>query len=320
MSRRGWVLFTLMSVIWGIPYLLIKIAVEGASPPLVVFARTAVGAAILLPLALRGGGLRALRGRWGWLLLFAVVEMMVPWVLLTDAERHLSSSLAGLLVAAVPIIAVIAGRIAGDREPLGVRRWIGLLVGLGGVALLAGPNLSADGVLPILEMFLVAVGYAAGPLITARRLGDVPSLPMTAACLSVAALAYTPAAILTWPDETPSVRVVAALAALGVICTALAFVLFFELIREVGPARTTVITYVNPAIAVAAGVIFLGEPLTLSIVVAFALILAGSFLATARSRPAGESAPAPAAAGGRGTAKDGTADGAPGRTAGHGDA
>ena len=304
MSRRGWVLFTLMSVIWGIPYLLIKIAVEGASPPLVVFARTAVGGAILLPLALRGGGLRTLRGHWRWLLLFALLELMIPWVLLNDAERHLSSSLAGLLVAAVPIIAVIAGKIAGDREPLGARRWLGLLVGFGGVALLAGPHLQAGGVLPIVEMLVVALGYAIAPLIAARKLADVPSLPMTAACMSVTALVYTPAAILTWPEEPPATRVLVALGALGVICTALAFVLFFELIREVGPARTTVITYVNPAVAVAAGVVFLGEPLTWSIVVAFALILGGSFLATARSRPADGPATATAAGDG-GTAKDG---------------
>jgi drug/metabolite transporter (DMT)-like permease len=286
------VLFALMSVIWGVPYLMIKIAVEEVSAPVLVFARTAVGAAILVPLALRPGVPDVLRRHWKPLALFAVIEMLVPWLLLTDAERHLSSSMAGLLVAAVPIIAVIVGKIAGDRERLGPVRWLGLLVGLAGVALLAAPHLAGGGVWPIIEMFVVAVGYATAPLLAARKLTDVPALPMTAACLSLAALVYAPPAILTWPDALPSARSLVAIGGLAVICTALAFLVFFELIREVGPARATVFTYVNPAVAVAAGVAFLGEPLTPTIVAAFALILGGSVLATSRGSGA-----APAAAG-----------------------
>ncbi len=282
MSRRGWVLFALMSVIWGIPYLMIKIAVEDVSAPVLVFARTAVGAAVLVPLALRAGGLDVLRRHWKPLVAFAVIEMMVPWLLLTDAERHLSSSMAGLLIAAVPIIAVVVGKIAGDRERLGPLRLAGLLVGFAGVAVLAAPHLAGGGVWPITEMFIVAVGYATAPLLAARRLANVPSLPMTAACLSLAALVYTPPAILTWPDTMPPVRALVAIGGLAVICTALAFLVFFELIREVGPARATVFTYVNPAVAVAAGVAFLGEPLTPAIAATFALILGGSVLATSR--------------------------------------
>ncbi|MEV5408213.1 EamA family transporter [Thermopolyspora sp. NPDC052614] len=282
MSRRGWVLFALMSVIWGIPYLMIKVAVEEVSAPVLVFARTAVGAAILMPLAVRAGGLGVLRRHWKPLVLFAVIEMMVPWLLLTDAERHLSSSMAGLLVAAVPIIAVVVGKIAGDRERLGPLRWIGLLVGFAGVALLAAPHLTGGGFWPIVELFIVALGYATAPLLAARKLANVPSMPMTAACLSLAALVYAPAAILTWPAAMPSGQALAAIGGLAVICTVLAFLVFFELIREVGPARATVFTYVNPAVAVVAGVVFLGEPLTPAIVAAFALILGGSVLATSR--------------------------------------
>lgn len=294
MSRRGWVLFALMSVIWGIPYLMIKIAVEGVSAPVLVFARTAVGAAILLPLGLRASGFGVLRRHWKPLVLFAVIEMMIPWVLLTDAERHLSSSMAGLLIAAVPIIAVIVGKLAGDREPLGALRLTGLLVGFGGVALLAAPHLSGGGVVPMIEMFVVALGYATAPLLAARKLKDVPSLPMTAVCLALAAIVYTPPAILTWPEEMPSARVLWAIGGLAVVCTALAFLVFFELIREVGPARATVFTYVNPAVAVAAGVLFLAEPLTPAILAAFALILGGSVLATMRGsgrRPATAAGP-----------------------------
>ena len=287
MSRRGWVLFGLMSVIWGVPYLLIKVADGGVAVPVLVFARVAIGSAVLLPLAIRRGQIRVLAGRWRWLALFAVVEIMLPWALLSDAERHLSSSLTGLLIAVVPIIGLVLARLTGGPEQLTAVRWAGLLAGLGGVALLAGPHLEGGGAWPIAEVILVALCYATGPLIANRKLGDLPGLGMTAVCLAAAALVYAaPAAALTWPATTPSAAVLGSLAGLGVLCTALAFVLFFQLIAEAGPARATVITYVNPAVAVALGVAVLGEPLTPAIVAAFVLILAGSVLATRSGQPA----------------------------------
>jgi drug/metabolite transporter (DMT)-like permease len=281
MSGRGWVLFAAMSILWGIPYLMIKVAVEGVSVPMVVFARTAVGAAILLPLALRAGRPTWLRERWRPLLAFAVIEIMIPWGLLSDAEQHITSSMTGLLIAATPIIAVLVGRLTGDAERLGPARWAGLAIGLAGVAVLAGPALGDGSPWAIVEVLLVAVCYATAPIIAARRLADVPALPMTAVCLAGAALVYAPPAVLTWPQTLPDGRVLAALAGLAVLCTALAFLVFFALIREVGPSRALVFTYVNPAVAVTAGVLVLGEPLTASILVSFALILAGSVLATA---------------------------------------
>jgi drug/metabolite transporter (DMT)-like permease len=280
-SGRGWVLFCAMGVLWGIPYLMIKVAVEGVSVPVLVFARTAVGAAVLLPLALRAGRPTWLRERWLPLLAFAVIEIMVPWGLLSDAERHITSSMTGLLIAASPILAVLIGRLAGDTERLGIARLAGLGVGIAGVAVLAGPALGDGSPWAIVEVLLVAVCYATAPIIAARRLSDVPALPMTAVCLGGAALVYATPAALTWPQTLPDGRVLAALAGLAVICTALAFIVFFALIREVGPSRALVFTYVNPAVAVTAGVAVLGEPLTTSIVLAFALILAGSVLATA---------------------------------------
>jgi drug/metabolite transporter (DMT)-like permease len=281
MSGRGWVLFAAMSILWGIPYLMIKVAVEGVSVPMVVFARTAVGAAILLPLALRAGRPTWLRERWRPLLAFAVIEIMIPWGLLSDAEQHITSSMTGLLIAASPIVAVLVGRLTGDAERLGAARWAGLGIGLVGVAVLAGPALGDGSPWAIVEVLLVAVCYATAPIIAARRLADVPALPMTAVCLAGAALVYAPPAVLTWPQTLPDGRVLAALAGLAVLCTALAFLVFFALIREVGPSRALVFTYVNPAVAVTAGVLVLGEPLTASILVSFALILAGSVLATA---------------------------------------
>lgn len=288
-------LFAVMSVVWGIPYLMIKVAVEGVSVPVLVFARTALGAAVLLPLALRSGHVVGLRRYWRPLAAFAAIEIIVPWWLLSDAERNLTSSMTGLLVAASPIIAVVVARLTGDAEPLSVMRRAGLAVGFAGVAMLAVQELSGGNPRSIIEVLLAATCYATAPLIAARQLADVPALPMTAVCLCLAGLVYTPPAIITWPDALPTWRVLAALGGLAVICTSLAFIIFFALIREVGPSRALVFTYVNPAVAVAAGVVLLSEPLTATILVSFALILGGSALATAPQTDSGRT-PAPSTA------------------------
>lgn len=281
MTARGWFLFSLMGVVWGIPYLMIKVAVDEVSPSTVVFTRCALGAALLLPFALRQGGLgTTLRAHWKPMLAFAVIEIIGPWWTLTDAERHLSSSTAGLLIAGVPIVGVLTARFFGETERLGPRRVTGLALGLAGVAFLTAPHLTGGDARSLAEVLLTVVGYATAPLIAARHLRDVPSLHLTAPCLALAALVYAPAAVLTRPGSLPPTQVLVSLAALGAICTALAFVAFLELIREAGPTRATVITYVNPAVAVAAGALLLDEPLTPTIGIAFTLILAGSVLAT----------------------------------------
>ncbi|MFJ3894487.1 DMT family transporter [Streptomyces sp. NPDC090083] len=289
MTARGWFLFSLMGVVWGIPYLMIKVAVDAPlSPSMVVFTRCALGAALLLPFALRQGGLtRTVRAHWRPMLAFACIEIIGPWFTLTDAERHLSSSTAGLLIAGVPIVGVLMARFFGDTERLGVRRVAGLTLGLAGVTVLTVPHLTGGDARSLAEVLLTVLGYATAPLIAARHLKDVPTLQLTAPCLALAALVYAPAAAATRPSEVPSPQVLASLAGLGVICTAVAFVAFLELIKEVGPTRSTVITYVNPAVAVAAGALFLGENLTAGIAVAFTLILAGSVLATAGPGGAG---------------------------------
>jgi drug/metabolite transporter (DMT)-like permease len=274
------VLFATMSVIWGIPYLLIKIAVGGVPVPVLVLARVAIGAALLLPVALRRRQLRALLPYWRWLAIFAVVEVISPWFLLSEAELRLSSSMSGLLIASVPIIGALLARLTGDSERLTVVRWTGLLAGLAGVALLVGPGAAGGDARSIGEVLVVGVCYATGPLIASRKLSDAPPIGMTAVCLGFAAVVYAPAAALTWPDAIPPVKVLGAIAGLAVLCTAVAFLVFFALIAEIGPARATVITYVNPAVAVALGVSVLGEQFTLAMAGAFALILGGSVLAT----------------------------------------
>lgn len=281
MTARGWFLFSLMGVVWGIPYLMIKVAVEAPlSPSVVVFTRCALGAALLLPFAVRGLG-GTVRRAWKPMLAFACIEIIGPWFTLTDAERHLSSSTAGLLIAGVPIVGVALARFFGDTERLGARRLTGLGLGLVGVGILTVPHLTGGDARSLAEVLVTVLGYATAPLIAARWLRDVPSLQLTASCLGVAALVYATPAAMTWPAAMPSTSVVLALVGLGVICTAVAFVAFLELIKEVGPTRSTVITYVNPAVAVAAGVLFLDEQLTVGVGASFALILAGSVLATA---------------------------------------
>ncbi|OPX09715.1 DMT family transporter [Mycobacterium sp. AT1] len=288
MTARGWLLFAAMSVIWGIPYLLIKIAVDGVSAPVLVFARTAIGAAVLIPLVLSRAAWAPVVRSWKPVLVFAFFEIVAAWLMLSDAERHISSSLTGLLIAASPIVAAVLDRLTGGERRLGGKRIAGLAVGFAGVAVLAGPAITGGSAWPVVEVLLVATCYAIAPLVAARHLADVPALPMTAACLGVAAVVYAGPAAATWPTEMPSTRVLLALATLAVVCTAVAFIVFFALIREVGPTRALVFTYVNPAVALAAGVIVLGEPLTPWNLAGLALILGGSVLATRRSGPSAE--------------------------------
>nr|MDP9167134.1 DMT family transporter [Actinomycetota bacterium] len=190
MSPRGWALFAAMSIIWGIPYLLIKVAVDGVSAPVLVFARTAIGAAVLLPpTASRAAWAPVLR-KWRPVLVFAFFEIIAAWLLLSDAERRISSSLTGLLIAAAPIIAAVLDRLTGGEGRLSGKRIAGLAVGLAGVAVLAGPAMTGGSAWPVSEVLLVALCYAIAPLVAARYLADVPTLPMTAACLGVAAVVY----------------------------------------------------------------------------------------------------------------------------------
>jgi drug/metabolite transporter (DMT)-like permease len=293
MSRRGWALFVALSIIWGIPYLFIKIAVEDLSPAAVVFARTLLAALLLLPLAAARGQLRALAPAWPWLLLFALLEVCAPFGLLTVAEQHISSSLTGLLVAAVPLIQAVFSRVLGIADRIDGRRLVGLLVGFAGVAALVGIDVRGGSLLASGAVLLAAACYASGPLVASLKLSHLPSLAVSAVAMGLSALAYAPFAAVS-QDGVAGVGAPAwaAVAVLGVLCSAVAFLVFFALLAEVGPSRTTVITYVNPAVAVLLGVLTLGEPVTAGLVVGFPLVLLGSYLATRRSVPAAPDAAA----------------------------
>ena len=282
MTRRGALLFVAMCVIWGIPYLLIKVAVDEMSPAVLVLGRTAIGAALLLPIATARRELRPLLPYWRPILAFAAIEIALPWVLLGAAETTVSSSLTGLLVSAVPLVAVVIAAATGRGERFDVPKAVGLALGVLGVAAIVGINAEGVRVAPVAAIGVVAVCYAVGPAILERWLKGQPPVGVIATALAVTAIAYAPIAALDLPTEMPSSQALASVVTLAVVCTALAFVLFFELIAEVGPVRATVITYVNPAVAAVLGVAVLGESFTLGMGIGFVLVLAGSVLATRR--------------------------------------
>lgn len=288
-SRRAWIAFATCSVLWGIPYFLIKVAVEDNSPAFVAWSRIALGAAVLLPIAWKVGAFRGLRGRWRVVLLFAVVEISIPFTLIPVGERFISSSLAAILIAAVPLtIAMMAARLDPSERPTGARL-VGLFIGLAGVVALVGIDVAGRPreLLGALCMVVATVGYAAGPMIIRTKLADLHPMGPVAASLGIAAVLLAPAGIVSAPSHMPETKVIVSLVVLGVACTAIALATMFFLVAEAGPSRASIITYVNPVIAVTLGVAFLGESLGAASVAGLLLILAGSYLATGGKPPGG---------------------------------
>ncbi len=278
MSRRGWLLFVAMSVIWGTPYLLIRIAVRDVSPATLIFFRTAPAGLLLLPLALHRNALASVWRHWRWVLVYTVAELGIPWLFVSRAEVHLTSSLTGILIATVPLTGALIYWAFGFEHFTG-RRVLGLVVGFGGVVALVGLDLGTIDLGAVAEVIVPAIGYSLGPLVISRKLGDLPGLGVITLSLLMAGAAYAPFGLTHLPRHFP-LEVALAVAGLMLVCTALAFVLFFELIGEIGPHRSTVITYINPAVAILLGIVILGERISLGIIVGFPLILLGSWLAT----------------------------------------
>ena len=275
-------LFTLMAVIWGLPYLLIKVAVDDLSPAVVVSARTMLAFLLLAPIAIHRGALRPVLARWRWLVVFTTLEMGVPWLLLTNAEQHLPSGLTGLLVATVPLFGAVTALLLGDRTVLDPRRIAGLVLGIVGVGLLVG--FGGDGgsidLRSVVQVLLVAVCYATAPFIASRHLASVPTLGVVTLSVGLVAVAYLPAGLALRPDALPPAETIWAVIGLAVVCTAVAFIIFFALIDEVGPARATLITFANPAVAVTLGVVVLNESLTAGLIAGFPVVLLGCWLAS----------------------------------------
>ncbi len=279
-TRRGLVLFGLMSVLWGIPYLFIRVAVAEITPAALVLARTALAAAILLPIALARVDLRPVLARWRWVVAFAAIEIAIPWVALGSAEQHLSSSLTGLLIAGVPLVGTTLALATGGADRLGRTGLLGLLIGLVGVAAIVGGDYATSDPTALLQVAVVVVCYAVGPAILARRLGGLPTVGVMALSLALCAVVYVPIAAVQLPAVVPSTNVLASIVILAVVCTAAAFLVFGALIDEIGPVRATVITYVNPAVAAVLGVLVLNETFSVAMGIGFGLVILGSTLAT----------------------------------------
>ena len=290
-------MFAGLGLAWGIPYLFIKIAVGELEPAMVVLGRSALAAVLLLPLALFRREVWQVVRRWKIMLVYTIVEIVLPWYFLSTAEQNLPSSTAGLLLAAVPLAGVAIAFFMGRPARLSGVNWIGIALGMLGVAALVGLDIGGSDLLSVGMMAIVVVGYALGPAILSRWMSDLPGIGVVAVSLAGAAIIYVPFVLFTgaWPTAWPSTQVVVAIVVLAVVCSALAFVLMIALIAQIGPVRVTAITYVNPAIAILSGVIVLHESVTIWTITGFVLVLGGSWLVTRHTKEpiaAPEAAPA----------------------------
>lgn len=290
MSRRAWLAFAAMSLIWGVPYLLIRIAVRhGVTPGMLAFGRVALAAVVLLALAWRAGTLPTLRGHWGVLLAYAVAEVVVPFSMIALGEERVASSLTAILISTVPLlVAVLALRFDRSQRPTPVRA-LGLLLGFGGVVALVGIDVAGrtSELLGAGAILLGALGYAIGPMLVRLHLTELDPRATMGASLAIAAVLLAPYAALDRPHAVPPVGAIACVVVLGLLCTALAFVVYTVLIAEAGTSRATVITYINPIVAVVLGVTLLGEQLGPGAIAGLLLILAGSWLSTDGRLPPG---------------------------------
>ena len=284
MSQKGILLFSLAGIFWGLPYFFIAIALESFSTPSIVFARTFLGALVLIPYAALTGGLRPALKAWPYVAVFAVIEMVGPWFLITESEKHISSGLAGLLVATVPFFAVaILAVFLHDRTALRPRPLTGMLIGFAGVATLVGIDSFAGHIEPLYVLMVIgaSLGYAIAPIVANQKLAHVPTAGVIGLSMVMVAVIYSPFSLPTIGSElqSASLNAILALIVLGLVCSAAAFVIFFMLIKEIGPAKSTLITYPNTAVAILLGVSFLNEPITVGLLVGIPLIAVGLYLA-----------------------------------------
>lgn len=286
LSGRVWIAFAALGFIWGVPYLLIKLAIAELSPLVVAWGRVTLGACVLLPVAWHRGALRSLARHLPTLLAFSLVEFVLPFSAIALGERWVSSSITGILIATVPLSVAVLARFVGVHEPMGARRIAGLLLGFLGVVCLLGLG-TVSGVLGWLGvgcMLISAFCYALGPLIIQRHLRGLDASGPLAASLTISSGLLLVPAWLARPMEPPSGEALAAVALLGLLCTAVAMLLLFYLVAKAGASRASLITYLNPAVATVLGVTLLHERLGMGGLIGFALVLAGSWLASRREQ------------------------------------
>ena len=288
MSRRNLILFILAGFLWGIPYLFIRVAVNpetGFSPAIVVFMRVFIGALILVPISIYDKSFFIAIKGWQYIAVYALFEMVIPWILIGTAEQSITSGLAGLLVASVPIFSTIITSLYGDKSVWQPRRLFGMGVGFLGVFLLVGIEsfTGSSDPIAILMMLGAAIGYASAVIYVTRKMPGVSGVAINGIAMAMTAIFYTPALFILWPDRAISHNAIYSVIALGIFSTGIAFAVFFTVMAEIGPARASLVTYMNTAFAVVLGVLLLSEPLTTGIIVGLPLVLVGSYLASRKA-------------------------------------
>ena len=273
----------LAGLIWGVPYFFTEFALASFSTTSIIWLRVTVGALVLIPLALRSGDLKKAIKYWPFVLAFAVIEMVGPWFLIPEAQRSVSSGLASLIITTVPFFGILIVGLRGDKSVWHPKTLLGLILGGIGVIGLIGIDVLRDNLelLPILMLLLAALGYSIAPIIVADKLRDVPMFAVIALSLAMVSVIYAIPAAITLPSEIPQASLESwiGVLSLGILTTAIAFVVFFTLVKEIGPARAELIVFVNVAVAVLLGVLVLGEPFTIGMMFGFPLIIFGSYLA-----------------------------------------
>ncbi|MGA0443297.1 MAG: DMT family transporter [Candidatus Nanopelagicaceae bacterium] len=282
MSRKGWILFTLVGLLWGVPYLFMKVAVEELSTPMIVFTRLMIGAALLVPLALREGSLKSALKYWRYILLYAVLEMVIPWSLITSSQRDLSSGVVALLVATVPIWATLFAHQTGDSTAAHRVRIFGIIVGLIGITLIVGIESISDfgNIRALLQILVAAASYAWAVNMITRKAPGISGIAINGIAMMISSVIFAPFAIANRPETLPSLEVTLSMLGLGVLCSGIAFWVFFVVLDEIGPARASLVVYPNTAVAVVLGIVILREPITLAILIGLPLVLVGSYFAS----------------------------------------
>ena len=285
MTRRHLGLFVLVGFLWGVPYLFMRVAVREWEPSVVVFGRVVIGAAILFPIAIRRGVVKETLRGFKWIFIYALFEMCGPWYLITHAETKINSGLAGLLVATVPIWSTIYSSLAGDKTVWHHKRLLGIVIGFIGLVLIVGIETisgTADS-FSVFQTVLAAILYSTAMAIILKGMPNGDGVAINAIAMAITAIIFAPSAILSWPEKTPSFNATASLIGLGVLSTGIAFMVYFKLVKEIGQARGSMVTYLNTAFAVVLGVLILGEPLTIGIIVGLPLVLVGSYFASRKA-------------------------------------
>ena len=282
MSRKGWALFALVGVLWGVPYLFMKVAVEELSTPVIVFSRLLIGAVVLVPLALYEKTLRPALKYWKYIALYAIAEMVIPWSLITNAQKDLSSGVVALLVATVPIWATLFAHHTGDSTAAHRTRIFGIALGLIGIVFLVGFESLNDvgNIRALIQVLIASASYAYAVNMITRKAPETSGVAINGIAMALSTVIFAPFAFTHLPSQMPSSKAILATIGLGVICTALAFWVFFIVLKEIGAARASLVVYPNTAVAVVLGILLLDEQLTLAIAIGLPMVLLGSYFAS----------------------------------------